>query len=221
MNIFDELTGLFGEPKEGELKGISSDFWNTAREIREKMGENAYVLDSYLYEIFSALDSIIVTNVTDEAENVINKVYFLCKNIVEYEPVKSKDSFYELAHNYIISHPLPYKESETRFKLYIALLMDDFTDMFIEKIYREIHNITFTAYNHDTVKENFEKIRNVVGTEKIKALNDLIEKRFTIPTIIDIFKRTVTRELFSYLLFQDKQTSKRVFQLILENKNSL
>ncbi len=216
MNIFDETTGLFGEYKKGEQKQLSNNFWNTAREIRQELSEDAYILDAYLSEIFTALDSELISNIVDEAENMTNKIYFLCKNIVEYEPIKNKDNFYEVSYNYIVSHPLPYKENKTRFNMYVALLIDDFTDMFIEKTYNEINSNSFSEYNFDIIKDYFKKISEKVGHEKIETLNNIIKKRFALPTIIDIFKRTVSRHLFFYLLKRDNQTSKHIFQLLLE-----
>ena len=126
MNIFERSEGLFGEHKKGELKELSSNFWNLAKEIRGKLGNDAYILDSYLSEIFKALDSILISNVTEKAEDMMNKIYFLCKNLVYYKPIYKKDKMYELARDYIVSHSLPYKESNTRFRAHIVLLIDDY-----------------------------------------------------------------------------------------------
>ena len=221
MNIFESSKGLFGKHKKGELKELSSNFWNLAKEIREKLGEDAYVLDSYLSEIFTNLDNVMISNVTEKAEEMMNKIYFLCKNLVDYRPIDKKDKMYELARDYIISHPLPYKESDTRFRVYVILLIDELTEIFIEESLKHDGFVAFLDYNHLSINNDFEKISEVVGEEEMEKLNEAIKKRFVVPNILEIFKRTVNRKLFYYFIEKDKQTSKQTFQLILDSDMSL
>ena len=219
MNIFCETSGFFGNYNKGEEKELSNKFWSVAREIREELGEDGYILDTYLSEIFNVLDQAIISNIIDEVDEMINKLYFLCKNIVEYKPIEKQDELYKKVYNYIATHHLPYKESDTRFKLYMLFLVDDFTDIFIEKIHNEIDRNFIVNSNSDVIKDNFERISKKVGEQKMENLNTIIKKKFAMPTIFDIFRRAVGRNLLYYLNSKDQQTSKQNFQLILENSN--
>ena len=70
----------------------------------------------------------------------------------------------------------------------------------------------------NAIAENLNKIRNYLSDGEIKVLNEAIKKRFIAPALSNLFMRTLSSQLCYYLLVEDKETSKRLFQIILEEK---
>ena len=101
------------------------------------------------------------------------------------------------------------------------MLIDELTEIFIEESLKHDGFVAFLDYNHLSINNDFEKISEVVGEEEMEKLNEAIKKRFVVPNILEIFKRTVNRKLFYYFIEKDKQTSKQTFQLILDSDMSL
>ncbi len=217
VNIFETGKGFFGDYKKGKLKILSNDFWSKASKFRKSLGENAYILDSYLCSIFSTIEKLYVDDVINRADNLVGEIEGICRSICESRSYgKESHWFFETAKNYIETHPLKYKDNTTRAYIYMICLFDDFADTYFEKTFNGKENKYRNIYASNAVAENLNTIRNYLSDGEIKVLNEAIKKRFVAPALSNLFMRTLSSQLCYYLLVEDKETSKRLFQIILE-----
>ena len=67
--------------------------------------------------------------------------------------------------------------------------------------------------------ERFEQIKEIVGSEKAERLESAIDEAFLLCPVSLIFVQSLITRLTEGLCLRDPQTSKQIFQLILDENN--
>ncbi|MEL7566119.1 MAG: hypothetical protein AAGU27_14700 [Dehalobacterium sp.] len=137
----------------------------------------------------------------------------LCTEILRGD-VKSNDHpFYEQVKAFIDAYPLKYQESFTKLSLYDVLLSCSYLESVYEQYYTDL--VADIRAFLDIVLYN--KICEALGGEKeMEHLNLLFCQRFLIVKVMDIFLQGMTNQLLYSLTYRDRETSKQVFQLLLD-----
>lgn len=217
MNIYYDYEEILGKPQQAHLRNTLEEIFELARAIRNQLGKQAYLLDKYLHDLLSAINSTLAYEAADIGFQITSELLHLCNKLTRGEPVEKDHPLYEPVKEYIDSHPLPCQEHTTKVNLYCIGLADTFLSYAIpsfmddgtEAIRREIDMVAL----HD----RFRQIGSILGSEnQMEKLNLLIRQRFQVTTAMSGFLQGVTNSLLYALTERDTETNKTVLQLWLD-----
>jgi len=217
MNIFESESGILGSASIDHLKRSFYEFLRQATEIRKMLGKQKYLLDKYLSYLFEATNGILAYEAASEGFETESTLSSLCSEILKGD-VKSNDHpFYEQVKKFIDAHPLRYQESFTRLSLYDVMLSCSYLESVYEQYYSDIVADISAFIDIVDLNSLYNKICEALGGEKeMEHLNLLFCERFLIVKVMDIFLQGMTDQLLYSLTYRDRETSKQVFQLLLD-----
>jgi ribosomal protein L31 len=208
MNIFENESGILGSVSVDNLKRSFKEFLQQATEIRIKLGKQRYLLDNYLTYLFEATNGILAYEAASEGFETESTLNSLCAEILRGDSKSNDHPFYEQVKAFIDAHPLKYQESFTRLSLYDIMLSCSYLESVYEQYYTDL--VTDIRDFLDIVDLNnlYDKI--------CEALGGLFCQRFLIVKAMDTFLQGMTNQLLYSLTYRDRETSKQVFQLLLD-----
>lgn len=217
MNIFENESGILGNATVDNIKQSFKDFFKQATEIRTRLGKQRYLLDKYLSYLFEATNGILAYEAATEGFETESTLNSLCAEMLKGD-AKSKDHpFYEQVKAFIDAHPLKYQECYTQQSLYGAMLSSSYLESVYEQYYTDIVADIRVFLDIVDLNNLYNKICEVLGGEKeMEQLNLLFYQRFLIVKAMDIFLQGMINQLLYSLTYRDRETSKQVFQLLLD-----
>ena len=130
---------------------------------------------------------------------------------------QGKDNpFYQQAKKYVDAHSLPYQEKLTRHNIYYIALAHILSKHQLPQYHRQTRYLLKTL---DIVRlqELYHEIGMLLGgTEPMEKLGDSIRISFQVTDYAHIFMQRTVETLLYSLTYRDKETSRQVFQLMLE-----
>lgn len=218
MNILKSEEDVYGRYLREELHKATKDFFIVSRSIKNKLGDKSYKLDQYLSAVLKIANCKLNTDAAEDGRKFFSELRRLCVGILNYNSSVTSHEFYQTAKEYIAEHRFSYKERHTLVNIYCALLTQQFTDYAADKFSEEIESRANLEIDTVLISENYELIAKIVGEEDMNVLNMAIKGRFIISSIMSSFLQSITNEYLYCLLHRDPETSKQVYQLILEEK---
>ncbi len=217
MNIFENESGILGSASGDNLKRSFNEFLQQASEIRIRLGKQKYLLDKYLSYLFEATNGILAYEAASEGLETESTLSSLCSEILKGD-AKSKDHpFYEQIKAFIDAHPLQYQESFTKLSLYDLMLSDSYLEFVYKQYYTDLVDDIKAFLDIVDLNSLYNKICDTLGGEKeMEHLNLLFCERFLIVKAMDIFLQGMTNQLLYSLTYRDRETSKQIFQLLLD-----
>lgn len=221
----DGMSRAFGEKDflgtyEGvDLQQVFLDFLVTAKEIRAALGEKAYLLDEYVYNLLEGFCETRngageTLSVGYEAGMTLNGV---CTDIMEHKYKKEQDEFYLMAKKYIEAHPLPHECSTTKRYLFTAMLNGLFCAAATAEQSKEAVYSCSAVYDELNVSNIYERICTIAGdSTHMERLNDLFRQRFLQVSSQAMFLQGQALGLAQALAFRDIETNKRVVHLLID-----
>ena len=218
MNILKSEEDIYGRYLPEELHKATKDFFNVSRSIKNKLGDKSYKLDQYLSAVLKIANCKLDTDAAEDGCQFFSGFRRLCLGILNYDSSIIEHEFYQTAKDYIAGHRLLYKDRHTLLNIYCALLTPQFTDYAVNKFSEEIESRANIEVDTVLMSENYEFIAGIVDKENMNTLSMTIKGRFIISSIMNSFLQSITNEYLYCLLHRDPETSKQVYQLILEEK---
>lgn len=118
---------------------------------------------------------------------------------------------------YIDAHQLKFQERPTRVSAYCSMLSGNFLETVCKQYYEEFSNDTLAILDICDLHDLYSRICEILGGEDaMESLNLLFHQRFLIVTAINVFLQGMTNQLLYSLTYRDMETSKQVFQLLLD-----
>jgi hypothetical protein len=218
MNIFTHETSIVGDVEMAvKLEDTSRNFWKQAEVIRKKLGNRKYLLDEYLASLFEAVSLTQIDNVTTISTNEGFALVEICTGIVHGEAKRTEHPFYPNAKTFIDEHPLQFLEPLTKVAIYWSLLAGKFYEAACKDIADKILDLFFTELDLTLTNEIYETIGELLGEEKpMESLNMLFRQRFLLSDAITIFIQGASPQIVTWLEYRDKETSRQIFQLLLD-----
>jgi hypothetical protein len=135
------------------------------------------------------------------------------------EKTQCKDHpLYELVKKYIDDHQLMYQEPNTKVSIYCSALTSDYLKYAAEQYFEEVENNFKSVLDICDLYGLYVKICGLLGSEEaMESLNLLFQQRFLIATTMAVFLQGMTNQLLYSLTYRDRETSKQVFQLLLDD----
>lgn len=217
MNIFENESGILGSASVDELKRSFKEFLRQATEIRIRLGKQGYLLDKYLSYLFEATNGILAYEAASEGFETEGTLNSLCAEILKGDTKSNGHPFYEQVKTFIDAHPLKYQESFTKLSLYDVMLSSGYLESVYEQYYADLVADIRAFLDIVDLNNLYSKICETLGGEKeMEHLNLLFCQRFLIVKATDIFLQGMTNQLLYSLTNRDRETSKQVFQLLLD-----
>ncbi len=118
---------------------------------------------------------------------------------MDYNLNVNEHKFYQAAKEFMVTHKFHYKGNNTLLELYCVLLTPKFTDFDVRKLTENIKRRLRQKIDTVLVFQYSRLMIDIVGEEKIIALNNAITGRLIISSIQDSFLQAITNEYFILL----------------------
>ena len=216
MNAFNSMEGILGEARTSHLDRAFEEFLGQSRLIRDGLGKQSYIFDRYLSLLFGAVTAKPVGDISEEC-TAADSSLLMCLEIIRHNPKRTDNPKYDLMKSYIDANPLPYQEEATQQALYCAALDGGLLKHEANLFSEELTEAFRAAADIVELRDLYRKICAVLGGEnEMEKLNILFRQRFLIAPPTAVFLQCMTNRLISLLLRRDFETSKQVFQIILD-----
>ena len=101
--------------------------------------------------------------------------------------------------------------------MYCSLLNREFMEFAAKQFYSKVEDESISALDICDLHELYAQICSSLGNEEaMEKLNLLFRQRFLIADTMTIFLQAMTNQLLYSLSYRDRETSKQVFQLLLD-----
>lgn len=221
MNM-GSITGyadFYGRGDPASWNAALRDFFALAADMKSRLGDQGYLLGGHLQMLLSVVAAIPLAQVSLEGFGSGKELAGAIRRIMRGEP-GGDNPMYEKAKAYIEEHPLPWQESYTRHSLYFAALFGDYAEVAAEEYQWGLAEHMRTHAHLDTVK--LEQRRSEIcgllnDSEDMVRLEGLFRRCFLFVVPMTGFMQGMADELLSVLMSRDEETSKLIFQLLLES----
>jgi hypothetical protein len=213
--------GIIGDAPIEHLNHSFEELIGQSCEIRTKLGNQAYLLDKYLSYLFESTNRTQVYVAASDGFDTAGELNGLCYSVIRDDPKYKDHPFYEQVKAYIDAHPLKHQEPHTKVPIYCSALAGDFLKYSAEKYFDKIKSDSVSVLDICNLCDLYDKICGLLGSEEtMENLNLLFQQRFLITTAMAAFLQGMTNQLLYSLTYRDRESSKQIFQLILDERTS-
>lgn len=217
MNIFYENQDILGKEEIAHWKNTLQKFFDLAGTIRNQLGNQSYLLDKYLHDVLTAINSTLAYDAASDGFEMTSELLHLCNKITQGEAVDETHPLYQKTKEYIDSHPLPCQEHSTKVSFYCIGLNDAFLEYAVPKFIAERKDMIRSGMDIVYVRQLYRKISTLLGNEEqMERLNLLIRQRFMMVPAVAGFVQGATNSLLYSLTARDVESGRTVMQLWLD-----
>ncbi len=217
MNVFNSMEGILGDTSTQHLQRTFAQFIEQSRLIRSRLGKQAYLFDQYLNLLLESANAELAYDAASRGFDGESPIIRMCVEILRHKPQDTENPLYDIMESYIDANPLPYQEDGTKQSIYCSMLSGELLDGAVKLFEEELTEKFRAVVDIVDLRDLYRKICAILGSEdEMEKLHLLFRQRFLIATPIAIFMQGVTNQLMYSLLHRDRETSKQVFQLILD-----
>lgn len=217
MNAFNSMEGILGDTRIQHLKRAFAEFLDQSRLIRDKLGRQAYLFDQYLSFLLEAANCTLAYDAAGRGFDGESPMFTMCLEILRHKPKDTENPVYDIMKAYIDANPLPYQEDGTKRAIYCAMLSGELLENAVKLFKEELTDRFREVVDIVDLRDLYRKICAILGSEdEMEKLHLLFRQRFLIATPVAIFMQGAANQLIYSLLHRDRETSRQVFQLILE-----
>lgn len=219
MNIFETHTEFSGRFDSDSMGGSLLSLLTLARDIRLKLGRQGYLLDNYLSLFLEAANAVLAYEAANDGFKRGSELRSLCFGVIDRDDTEKDHPLYATARNILITRmdTLCYQERRTRMNLLYAFLSDDFLPFVVEHFLQEVDEKLNDACDFPTLDDLFGRICEMAGESQMETLNLRLKQRFLLAPLVTVFVQGVTSELLYCLISRDNETSRQVFQILLDS----
>lgn len=218
MNMFQNLDGLFGCLDSEVTNDSLLSLFRLAKQIRLRLGKQGYLLDCYLSLIFEGLNNKLVHESADDGFHEGGSLQVQLFHIMAGMEPKKTGPFYPRMQEIYEQKKgmLEFQELHTNQTLLFFSLADemmaDATSRFVKEQVNRLNGIVDEVYLQDL----YERISHQAGEAMLEELNTRIRQRFLMAPLATVFAQGITNELLFQLTDRDRETSRQMFQLLLD-----
>jgi len=216
MNDFK--SALVGDLTHADMRRSFEELLVQAKEIRKQLGKRKDLLDRYLSCLLESARSAYADAASENGVETAQILRFICTDIVLGKERFINYPFYQNAKSYIESHPIDCEDTITKGALYAIALTHDYLETEVKRFLHKQEKQLKSSLNCVALNEVYRQICDVIGDEaSIRNLDRLFRERFLIITSLAGFLQGMAGDLMFELTYHDRETSKPVFQLLLDD----
>ncbi len=218
--MFEDQELLYGNCHFDSIKKAMSNFWRVASDIREELRDKSYYLDEYLSIILGSIGSAYTSNVAFSGETIYTELLVVASSVCGSIVGRKSHELYNDIKKYIDDHPNNCLEIDTKSELYTSQFILDYVQDIVNSFKKELidNSVNYNMPDYAISVDRFNQIVNIIGKEKAAHLESAIEDAFIISPVSLILVQSILTRLAEGLCLRDPQTSKQIFQLILDSK---
>lgn len=217
MNIFEKATGITGSFESGSsLASLLAQ----AQEIRLKLGKRGYLLDSYLAMFFEAANEVLSFDAGDDGFEVGCKLRSLCVSLIDHSEKEKEQPLHDWVLNTLNENQeiLQYQERFTKVNLLYALCFDHYLPIIAEQFLQTTKDSISNVYDSPAHRQLYQGIVEIVGEPIMERLNLNLKQLFLTAPLVSVFVQGLINDLLYCLSSRDKETSRQIFQLLLDER---
>lgn len=219
MNIFQNKDSFFGCLDSGLTEDSLLSIFKLAKQIRLRLGKQGYLLDHYLSMLFEGMsDGELAYESADEGFRTGGELQGLLFHVLDGTEPQSPHPLYprmkEIYEQY--ADKLIFQERYTNLSILVFLLADEIMKSSTIKFVKEQKSNMGGVVDIVRLQEVYEQISHVAGESMMEELNERIKQRFIIAPATALFAQGFTDELLYKLTYRDIETSRQMFQLLLD-----
>ena len=219
MNVFYEHEGIIGKAETAHLDRALHEFFELAATIRRRLGKQGYLLDRYLSCVLETANVTLLFSSAEEGFQTFSDLRNMCLEIMDGKTDNKEHPLYEKVKEHIEAHPLARQERYTKLSVYCAMLAGDFLEYAAERFAREQRKEAPPTLDMACLRDLYRQISTIIGgEEQLERLNLLIRQRFLPVTPMAGFLQGMTDDLLHDLVYRDAESSKQIFQLVLDSE---
>lgn len=175
-----------------------SAFFQSAQDLKESLGTKGYLLDHYFSLCFRLLAQIDFVSLQDEVSEAMAAVM---RSISDTEAEKAFDC----------------QEVHTRQMLWLISHADSLLEQAFQGFIQEKTLSSETSVDIIDLRQTEEKIKVLIGQEKMKSFQRTFLHRFLFSSVTQLFLQGMTTEFIRRFLTTDIETGSEVFRIHLKN----
>ncbi len=216
MNIFENRDNLIGAFEPERTKNSVQNLFKLAKEIRDRLGKQGYLLDSYLSFVLEAANNTLLYEVAEKGFEAGSELQNLCFAVMDGSDALKEHPFYQAVKQSFDKHLYTYQERTTVMSLHSVLLADAFME-YAARCYLQEQESMLDVLDDVKLRELYKKIVHIVDENLMEQLNLALKERFFIVPAIAGFMQGLANDLLYSLTYRDSETSKQIFQLIMDD----
>ena len=219
MNIFKTTGDILG-CRDGDLAECSlHSFFTLAKQVRMQLGKRGYLLDNYLSLFFEAVNNSLTTDTSEEGMGSAETYQALCDQVLKNTDLQGGSPFAAKLGDILKEHPFisSFQESDTQRELLFAFAADIFLDEAVTQFFTEQKDSMSNTLDIIKLGDLYRQIEAIVGEPMAETLNLRLKQTFLIAPLAAVFRQAFTHSLLFKLTHRDSETSRQVFQLLLDN----
>lgn len=175
-----------------------SAFFQSAQDLKESLGTKGYLLDHYLSLCFRLLAQIDFVSLQDEVSEAMATIM---RSISDTEAEKA----------------FACQEVHTRQMLCLISHADSLLEQAFQDFIQEKTLSSKTSVDIIDLKQTAEKIKVLVGQEKLESFQRMFLCRFLFSSVAQLFLQGMTTEFIRRFLTTDIETGSEVFRIHLKH----
>ena len=175
-----------------------SAFFQSAQDLRESLGTKGYLLDHYLSLCFRLITQIDFVSLQDEVSEAMATIM---RSISDTEAEKA----------------FACQEVHTRQMLWLISHADSLLEQAFQDFIQEKTLSSETSVDIIDLKQTEEKIKVLIGQEKMESFQRMFLHRFLFSSVAQLFLQSMTTEFIKRFLTTDIETGSEVFRIYLKN----
>lgn len=219
MNIFETHEGFSGRFDPDSTGGTLLSLFTLARDIRLKLGKQGYLLDSYLSLFLEGANAMLSYEAGSDGFERGGELRSLCFDVLSRGGEEKDHPFYDTALNALIGRVdiMRCQERQTRMNLLYASLADEFLPFAVKHFLREAEGRIGENCDIPKLTDLYRRISETAGEALMETLNLRLKQRFLTAPLVPVFVQGATNDLLYCLLNRDSETSRQVFQLLMDS----
>ena len=219
MNIFRNTDAFYGDEDRRVTEVPLLSIFRLAKRIRLQLGPKGYLLDNYLGLVLQGLDMATVSEAVEDGVNASYDLHrrLLCPITEDTEP-KPSHPLCDRAREVYEQYPAvrSFQEPRTRAYLLMALLGDEPLVPALSDFIAQKKKTPADLGEVYSLQELYESICGFVDESLLEELNRQLLQRFQIVSMRASFLQGCANDLLYQLTWRDLETSKQIFQLLLD-----
>lgn len=188
MNKYKTYMDFMGTDDPLRIQPDTDGWTPIARGIRQRLEDNAYLLDNYLAFVFEGLYHVKSENAAAAGDDASTLLWNAIRYAMDdYEEQGKKNPLYQQAKEYIGEHSLPYQEQLTQHSIYYVALANMLP---AHQLPQYLNNAQPLAVKVDIIRlrELYREIGMLLGdSDPMEVLGESIRNSFQVTDAAHIF----------------------------------
>ncbi|MCI8652858.1 MAG: hypothetical protein HFF11_04090 [Angelakisella sp.] len=190
-----------------------------AKQIRLRLGPKGYLLDSYLDLVLQGLNIGITSETAEIGTQAAYQLQLtLLSNIVNGREPKMPHPLCDWVQKIYEQHPEihAYQESRTRMYLLMGLAEEELLKYVLSEFMAKQETVRIGSGDIVSLNELYERISGYVEESLLEELNQRLLRRFQLTPVLSAFIQGFADDLLFQLTWRDPESSKQIFQILLD-----